>query len=124
MAHYNRRTSTRRTPASRPLTSSILIMRAEPIRSLRNRSGTWNGSGLVGLALVNAMQEPCRPARKESGGEPGHGKERELMKPMDRFTPRRSRWRQGLSAAAMLALVVAFSTFAAAQDTPAAPPGR
>ena len=46
------------------------------------------------------------------------------MKTIDRFTPRRSRWCVRLSAAAMLALVVAFSPFAAAQNTPAAPPGR
>ena len=46
------------------------------------------------------------------------------MKTMGRFTPRRSRWRVGLTAAALLALVVASSPFAAAQNTPAALPGR
>jgi len=46
------------------------------------------------------------------------------MKAMDRFTPRRSRWRHGLTAAAMLALVVASNPLAAAQGSPAASPGR
>ncbi len=46
------------------------------------------------------------------------------METMSRFAPRRSRWRPGLTAASILALIIAPSTFAAAQKTPAAPPGR
>ena len=46
------------------------------------------------------------------------------MVTMRRFTPRRSKWRRGLIAAAMLAAVVVSSPLALAQEKPAAPPGR
>jgi plastocyanin len=46
------------------------------------------------------------------------------METMYPSTPRRSRWSHGLTVASILALVVASSTFAAAQKTPSAPPGR
>ncbi len=46
------------------------------------------------------------------------------METITRFTPRRSRWRHGLTAASILALIVASSPLAAAQKTPAGPPGR
>jgi len=44
------------------------------------------------------------------------------MVTMSRSSPRRSRWRRGLTAAAVLALVAATSPLAAAQERPAAGP--
>jgi plastocyanin len=46
------------------------------------------------------------------------------METLDGFTPRRSRCRHGLTATSILALIVVSCPFAAAQRTPAVPPGR
>jgi plastocyanin len=46
------------------------------------------------------------------------------METLSRFTPRRSRWGHALTAAAILALIVAASPLAAAQKAAAAAPGR